>query len=76
MQATPISPGPSANVENILNPPNLSLDQLVLHADPIVQAALVLLLILSIWSWAIMLEKAFEVMRAKLKWSGGFAEKR
>ncbi len=58
-------PAASANVENILNPPNLSLDQLILHADPIVQAALVLLLILSIWSWAIMLEKALEVLRAK-----------
>ena len=58
-------PSPNANVENILNPPNLSLDQLILHADPIVQFALVLLLLLSVWSWAIMLEKAFEVMRAK-----------
>lgn len=65
MQAMPISPNPSANVENILNPPNLTLDQLILHADPIVQAALVLLLLLSVWSWAIMLEKALEVMRAK-----------
>src|SRR5579871_5734104 len=55
----------NSNISNILNPPDLSLTQLVLHADPIVQAALVLLLLLSIWSWSIMVEKAFEVMRAK-----------
>jgi TolQ protein len=55
----------SPNVNNILNPPDLSLQELVLHADPIVQFALVLLLLLSIWSWAIMVEKAFEVLRAK-----------
>jgi len=61
MQAAPINP----DVNNILNPPNLSLEQLVLHADPIVQAALVLLLLLSIWSWSIMVDKAVEIMRAK-----------
>jgi biopolymer transport protein TolQ len=53
------------DVNNILNPPNLSLTQLVLHADPIVQAALVLLLLLSVWSWSVMLEKAFELRRAR-----------
>ena len=53
------------NINNILNPPDLSLQELVLHADPIVQFALVLLLLLSIWSWAIMVEKGFEVLRAK-----------
>ncbi|HET7175483.1 MAG TPA: MotA/TolQ/ExbB proton channel family protein [Gammaproteobacteria bacterium] len=53
------------DVNSILNPPNLSLGQLILNADPIVQVALVLLLLLSVWSWAIMVEKAFEVMRAK-----------
>ncbi|HEV7164627.1 MAG: MotA/TolQ/ExbB proton channel family protein [Gammaproteobacteria bacterium] len=58
---TPANP----DVNNILNPPDLSLTQLVLHADPIVQFALVLLLLLSIWSWAIMVEKGFEVLRAK-----------
>ena len=61
MQVAPVNP----DVNNILNPPNLSLEQLVLHADPIVQAALVLLLLLSIWSWSIMVDKAVEVMRAK-----------
>ena len=60
MQA-PVNP----DVNNILNPPDLSLQELILHADPIVQFALVLLLLLSIWSWAIMVEKAFEVLRAK-----------
>jgi len=53
------------NINNILNPPDLSLQELILHADPIVQFALALLLLLSIWSWAIMVEKAFEVLRAK-----------
>ncbi|MHB8404047.1 MAG: MotA/TolQ/ExbB proton channel family protein [Gammaproteobacteria bacterium] len=53
------------NINNIINPPNLSLEQLVLHADPIVQAVLLLLLVLSIWSWAVMVQKAFELHRAK-----------
>jgi biopolymer transport protein TolQ len=53
------------DVNNILNPPSLTLDQLLLHADPIVQVVLVLLLLLSIWSWAVMVEKAFELMRAR-----------
>ena len=53
------------DVNNILNPPDLTLSQLVLNADHIVQVALVLLIILSIWSWAIMLDKAIEVTRAR-----------
>ncbi len=53
------------NINNIINPPNLSLGQLVLHADPIVQAVLLLLLVLSIWSWAVIVQKAFELHRAK-----------
>ncbi len=57
----PVSP----DINNILNPPNLSLDQLILHADPIVQFALLLLLLLSVWSWAIMVDKAIELLRAK-----------
>ena len=61
--ATPAPVSPDIN--NILNPPNLSLGQLVLHADPIVQVALGLLLLLSIWSWAVMVEKAIELRRAR-----------
>ncbi|MGE5626381.1 MAG: MotA/TolQ/ExbB proton channel family protein [Bacillota bacterium] len=61
MQTAPVSP----DVSNILNPPNLSLGQLILHADPIVQAALVLLLLLSVWSWSIMVDKAVEITRAR-----------
>jgi len=53
------------NINNIINPPNLSLGQLVLHADPIVQAVLLLLLVLSIWSWAVIVQKVFELHRAK-----------
>jgi biopolymer transport protein ExbB/TolQ len=53
------------NLNNIINPPNLSLGQLLLHADPIVQAVLLLLLLLSIWSWAVMVQKAIELHRAK-----------
>src|SRR6267142_7229199 len=56
---------PNPDVNNILNPPNITLDQLILHADPIVQVVLVLLLLLSVWSWAVMVEKAFELMRAR-----------
>jgi biopolymer transport protein TolQ len=38
---------------------------LVLHADPVVQIALALLVILSIWSWAIMADKFIEITRAR-----------
>lgn len=58
---TPANP----DINNIMNPPNLSLWQLVLHADPIVQAVLLLLFLLSIWSWAVMVQKAIELHRAK-----------
>ena len=57
----PVSP----DVNNILNPPDLTLSQLVLNADHVVQVALVLLIILSIWSWGIMVDKAIEVTRAR-----------
>ena len=53
------------DINNILNPPDLTLGQLVLHADPVVQIALALLVILSIWSWAIMVDKYIEVTRAR-----------
>ena len=55
----------SPDVNNILNPPDLTLTQLVLNADHVVQVALVLLIILSVWSWAIMVDKAIEVTRAR-----------
>src|SRR5690242_17003676 len=55
----------SPDVNNILNPPDLTLGQLVLHADPVVQIALALLVILSIWSWAIMVDKFIEITRAR-----------
>ncbi|MGH8401092.1 MAG: MotA/TolQ/ExbB proton channel family protein [Gammaproteobacteria bacterium] len=60
-----MNPVTNPDISNILNPPNLSLGQLVLHADPIVQAVLVLLLLLSIWSWAVMVEKTIELVRAR-----------
>ncbi len=55
----------NADINNILNPPDLTLGQLVLHADPVVQIALALLVILSIWSWAIMVDKFIEITRAR-----------
>ncbi|MGA9851754.1 MAG: MotA/TolQ/ExbB proton channel family protein [Gammaproteobacteria bacterium] len=58
---TPVNP----DIANIINPPNLSLGQLLLHADPVVQAVILVLLIFSIWSWAVMVQKAFELHRAK-----------
>ncbi|HEX4299699.1 MAG TPA: MotA/TolQ/ExbB proton channel family protein [Gammaproteobacteria bacterium] len=61
-------PAPAAvnpDINNILNPPDLTLGQLVLHADPVVQIALALLVILSIWSWAIMVDKFIEITRAR-----------
>lgn len=58
---TPVNP----DINNILNPPDLSIGQLILHADPIVQAILLLLVLLSVWSWAVMVQKAFELRRAK-----------
>ncbi|MGH8281073.1 MAG: MotA/TolQ/ExbB proton channel family protein [Gammaproteobacteria bacterium] len=57
----PVNP----DINNIINPPNLSLGQLILHADPIVQVVLLVLLVFSIWSWAVMVQKAFELRRAK-----------
>ncbi|HEY1773396.1 MAG TPA: MotA/TolQ/ExbB proton channel family protein [Gammaproteobacteria bacterium] len=57
----PVNP----DINNILNPPDLTLGQLVLHADPVVQIALALLVILSIWSWAIMADKFIEITRAR-----------
>ncbi|MGH8372031.1 MAG: MotA/TolQ/ExbB proton channel family protein [Gammaproteobacteria bacterium] len=60
-----MNPVTNPDISNILNPPDLSLGQLVLHADPIVQAVLILLLLLSIWSWAVMAEKAIELIRAR-----------
>jgi biopolymer transport protein TolQ len=59
----PVAANPDIN--NILNPPDLTLGQLVLHADPVVQIALALLVILSIWSWAIMVDKFIEITRAR-----------
>jgi TolQ protein len=61
-------PAPAAvnpDLNNILNPPDLTLGQLVLHADPVVQIALALLVILSVWSWAIMVDKFIEITRAR-----------
>ncbi|HSN18024.1 MAG TPA: MotA/TolQ/ExbB proton channel family protein [Gammaproteobacteria bacterium] len=58
---TPASP----DINNIMNPPDLTLSQLVLNADHVVQVALVLLIILSVWSWAIMVDKFIEVTRAR-----------
>jgi len=60
------APAPAnPDINNILNPPDLTLGQLVLHADPVVQIALALLVILSIWSWAIMADKFIEITRAR-----------
>jgi biopolymer transport protein TolQ len=61
--SAPVPGNPDIN--NILNPPDLTLGQLVLHADPVVQIALALLVILSIWSWAIMADKFIEITRAR-----------
>lgn len=61
--SAPAAVNPDLN--NILNPPDLTLGQLVLHADPVVQIALALLVILSVWSWAIMVDKFIEITRAR-----------
>lgn len=57
MPATAAAPG--------VMPINLSIQHLVLEADPVVKVILVLLVIFSIWCWAVVIEKMIEVSRAK-----------
>jgi len=46
-------------------PINLSIQHLVLEADPVVKVILALLVIFSIWCWTIVIEKMIEITRAK-----------
>jgi len=58
--------------------PGVSFIELFMHASPTVQAIMIGLLIASIWSWAIIIEKLFAFRRARLEadrfeqtfWSG------
>jgi biopolymer transport protein TolQ len=49
----------------ILAPADMSLWALVRHADPVVQAILVLLAVFSVWCWAVMVEKFLDVKKAR-----------
>jgi biopolymer transport protein TolQ len=61
------------------HPANLSLGGLILDADPIVQIVMALLVIASIWSWAIIFDKIKRIGNARKRadnfedsfWSGG-----
>ncbi len=53
------------NAASILTPPDMSIWALVTHADPVVQVILLLLVIFSVWCWAVMVEKALDVKKAR-----------
>jgi biopolymer transport protein TolQ len=53
------------NAASILTPPDMSIWALVAHADPVVQVILVLLAVFSVWCWAVMVEKALDVKKAR-----------
>lgn len=63
-------------------PQDLSILSLVLHADIVVQAVMALLVFLSVWVWAVLLEKALRIRGLhgkatrfeELFWSGGGLE--
>jgi biopolymer transport protein TolQ len=48
----------------IMNPPDMSIQHLVMQADPVVKAVMGLLVIFSVWCWAIIVEKLLEVSKA------------
>ena len=48
----------------ILNPPDMSIQHLVMQADPVVKSVMGLLVIFSVWCWAIIVEKLLEVGKA------------
>ena len=50
---------------SILAPPDMSIWALVRHGDPVVQVVLVLLAVFSVWCWAVMVEKAIDVKKAR-----------
>ena len=54
-----------ATTAAILTPPDMSIWSLVRHADPVVQVILVLLAVFSVWCWAVMVEKALDVKKAR-----------
>ncbi len=45
----------------------MSIEELVLNASPVVQAVMILLLLMSITSWAVAIAKSFELRRARKK---------
>ena len=57
-----LTPGPAAVPAM---PVNLTIQHLVLQADPVVKVILALLVVFSVWCWTIVIEKMIEVSRAK-----------
>ena len=49
---------------SVINPADLSIQHLIAHADPVVQAVLVLLAIFSFFCWTVIFEKLGQVMQA------------
>ena len=45
---------------DVISPADLSLQHLVMQADPVVKVVLALLALLSLWCWTVMIEKAVE----------------
>lgn len=54
----------AADAAGSINPADLSIQHLVMQADPVVKAVLVLLVFFSFWCWSVMFEKFFQVMSA------------
>jgi biopolymer transport protein TolQ len=48
----------------IMNPPDMSIAHLIVQADPVVKSVMGLLVIFSVWCWAIIVEKLVEVAKA------------
>jgi biopolymer transport protein TolQ len=49
----------------LTNPVDLSLTVLILRADPVVKGVMAVLVIFSIWCWAIMVEKMLQLLRTR-----------
>jgi TolQ protein len=54
----------AADAAGNITPADLSIQHLVMQADPVVKAVLILLVVFSVWCWSVILEKLFQVIGA------------
>ncbi|MGB0749182.1 MAG: protein TolQ [Magnetospiraceae bacterium] len=72
----------AVTVAGSVDPVDLSMIALFMRADIVVKAVMIILLLASVWSWAIILDKSFRLRRLNAKankfenafWSGGSLE--